>query len=286
MELSVNQISPTSTIMYDNLPKIVPLRVTDSLWIGSIGSVYDLSPANVLNLTSTYLASSGNTCVYNVPMSSNNFEMFIKTSQMCIKFIDQYKGNDSGSPSKSIAFICCRNGYSRCLVALALYKITQQTQTIDDIICEMMSFKLHISSDYIKYLRTFNQIINGSLFKLPVQSRQNSKNSHHHTQTHMNSQKKQHKSVKYDFIPNLGSTSVETENEYGYVDEYIDMNINTDLSSDTDISNVAYIDSCSSHSDASPNVLMNCVTETLNLQSIRANDDCILNIPQSIQLEI
>ena len=106
-----------STILYDQMPKILPIEVMRDIWIGPIASLeYFYSSIShgrnlpILNLTSEQLIGD-NIC--NVQMSSVSFQHFLQNVKPIIEFLEN---NNHG-------YICCRNGYSRALVAVAIYKI-------------------------------------------------------------------------------------------------------------------------------------------------------------------
>ena len=143
----------SSTIVYDNIPKINPIKITESLYIGPIQHLNSVNPSYVLNLTSTNI-NSPNYHVFDCPIKSSNFHQFVKYIPECIKFIENYKKLDKGK----VSYICCRNGYSRSLVVLAAYKLMSQGENIHNVIQQLKSTSLYVSPQYISFLYLLNKL--------------------------------------------------------------------------------------------------------------------------------
>ena len=146
--------NPSSTIVYDSIPKINPIKITESLYIGPIQHLNSVDPSYVLNLTSTNVSSSKYT-VFDYPIKSSNFHQFVKYIPECVKFIENYKKLDNNK----VSYICCRNGYSRSLVVLAAYKIMSQGEDIHNVIQQLKSTGLYVSPQYISFLYLLNKLI-------------------------------------------------------------------------------------------------------------------------------
>jgi len=160
----------SSTIIYNNTPNIIPIKITDSLYIGPLQQLNSVNPTYVLNLTSTHIDNQNNQSndennqnnqsntkykIFEYPMKSDDFHQFIKYIPECVKFIENYKNLDDGK----IAYICCRNGYSRSLVVLAAYKLMVQGEQIGNVIHELKNTGLYVSPHYISFLYLLNRLI-------------------------------------------------------------------------------------------------------------------------------
>lgn len=148
-----------STIVYNSMEKIQPLQVCHNLWIGPLSGISEKTPSFLLNLTSEQIKSTNKMTVYNAQLSSSDFQSFVRSAQTCIRFIEKYNYiNTVDCDSNKIVYICCRNGYSRCLVALALYQIYIDKYSIEEIINDVKSYNLYVSQKYLSFLKSFYNI--------------------------------------------------------------------------------------------------------------------------------
>lgn len=149
--------SDHSTLVYENMQKIVPIQVSENIWIGPLCYLETFGATNILNLTSTKLSNYKNVSIINLPMSSSNFQQFIKIIPKCIDFIDNSKAHTTER-----SYICCRNGYSRALVALSVYKLYRGEQSVSKLLHFYNRLGLSICQEYINYLKMYEKIINPS----------------------------------------------------------------------------------------------------------------------------
>ena len=149
-----NDFPSTSTVIYDNMTSIYPLQISTNIWIGPLSFVDSINAKYILNLTSSLIMDQNNEYnIINMPMSSKNFQSFLKIVPIAINFIDNAKLNNIKS------YICCRNGYSRALVIISIYKIYHGKDSYINLINKFRSFGLIISEPYCNFLRSFENII-------------------------------------------------------------------------------------------------------------------------------